>query len=258
MSSRFFLSALAAALMLSFTGAASAAVIVITQSKAAAGNVTPGDPPGFPVILSQPGAYRLDSNLTVPAGKNGLHVTSNYVDIDMNGFRLWGWNAAGDTRVANNGVYSGFGFGTVRNGAISGFKLDGIHLEGVSSGGWAMEDLKIFGNGEGGIDAFDSDYHRLSRNSILRNNHDGITCGRFCLVEESVIVENRGDGIRLVSGTIIGNSLFSNDNFAIRDNTAPGDTGVGNNTLVGNNGLGVQQADGVVPLDPNACAGSSC
>jgi hypothetical protein len=37
-------------------------VILIDQNKALAGNVTPGDTPGFPVIISQPGSYRLDSN----------------------------------------------------------------------------------------------------------------------------------------------------------------------------------------------------
>src|SRR5689334_20252335 len=82
----------------SFTPA-SAAVVIITQAKANAGGVTTGDAPGFPVTLSQPGAYRLDSNLTVPANKNGIVVTSHYVDIDMNGFVLLGANASG-TKVA--------------------------------------------------------------------------------------------------------------------------------------------------------------
>ena len=33
-------------------------VILIDQNKALAGNVTPGDTPGFPVTISLPGSYR--------------------------------------------------------------------------------------------------------------------------------------------------------------------------------------------------------
>ena len=34
-------------------------VVLIDQNHALAGNITPGDGPGFPVTLSQPGSYRL-------------------------------------------------------------------------------------------------------------------------------------------------------------------------------------------------------
>ncbi|NWG73776.1 MAG: hypothetical protein HXY24_04090 [Rubrivivax sp.] len=37
--------------------------ILITQAKALAGNVTPGDAPGFPVTISQPGKYKLAGHL---------------------------------------------------------------------------------------------------------------------------------------------------------------------------------------------------
>jgi len=94
--------------------------IIITQAKANAGNVTPGDAAGFPVTLSLPGAYVLGSNLTVSANKTGLSVTSHNVDIDMNGFRLHG---AG---VASYGVVSIRGESHIHGGVISSFKLDGI------------------------------------------------------------------------------------------------------------------------------------
>ena len=38
-------------------------VTLIDQNKALAGSVTPGDTPGFPVTISQPGSYRLSGNL---------------------------------------------------------------------------------------------------------------------------------------------------------------------------------------------------
>jgi len=43
-------------------------VVLINQSVALSGNVTPGDTPGFPVTISAPGSYRLSSNLIVPDG----------------------------------------------------------------------------------------------------------------------------------------------------------------------------------------------
>jgi hypothetical protein len=73
---------LLAALMLLPAEPVSAAVILITQTRALNDGI-PGDAPGFPVTLSFPGAYRFDTNLTVPADKNGIVVTSHNVDIDM-------------------------------------------------------------------------------------------------------------------------------------------------------------------------------
>lgn len=61
--------ALAAAILLAPAGQALAAegVIQINQARALAGGVTPGDEPGFPVTISQPGSYRLTGNLTTAA-----------------------------------------------------------------------------------------------------------------------------------------------------------------------------------------------
>ena len=61
--------ALATALMVTMSGAhgadatATDGVVLIDQARALAGNVTPGDAPGFPVTISEPGSYRLASDL---------------------------------------------------------------------------------------------------------------------------------------------------------------------------------------------------
>ena len=254
MSSRFFAAALLAAFAASFASPVSAAVIVITQAKAAAGNVTPGDPPGFPVILSQPGSYRFNSNLTVPAGRNGLHVTSHYVNIDMNGFRLWGWNAAGDTRVANNGVYSSFGTGSIRNGTITGFRFDGVSLVGGSSG-WTVENMNIQANGDDGIDS-EGFYSRYLNNTVTLNGDIGITCGYFCHAEGNSSSDNGWIGIYMYSGTALGNTVFSNVSHGLYE-ALPSDMGFGNNTIVDNNG-GAAQVSGGIALHPNACAPTAC
>ena len=64
-----------------------AGVITIDQAKAEAGGVTPGDAPGFPVTISQPGSYQLTSNLAVGEMQvHGILVTSDHVTLNLNGF----------------------------------------------------------------------------------------------------------------------------------------------------------------------------
>ena len=234
--------------------AASAAVITITQAKANAGGVTPGDAPGFPVTLSLPGAYQFDTNLTVPANRNGILVTSHYVDIDMNGFLLLGANAAG-TKVAFHGVVSGYGDGHIHDGIIAAFKGDGIVLVAApNSNAWVVEDMQIVSNDGFGIHANTSHYLRVSNNVILVNGKSGVLCAEYCHVEGNTIADNGDSGVTLVSGTVLGNSIFSNVLAGIFDGGAV-DVGYGNNTLSGNGGATDQVFAGV-PMHPNACVPS--
>src|SRR3982750_97221 len=82
--------AMATATVLCVSEAASAidGVILIDQNKALAGNVTPGDAPGFPVTITQPGSYRLAGNLVAPLNQMVILVAANNVVIDLNGFNV--------------------------------------------------------------------------------------------------------------------------------------------------------------------------
>jgi hypothetical protein len=64
--------------------------ILINQGKALAGNVTPGEAPGFPVTLSRLGAYGLTGGLQVPPNKDGIAIAAESVTLDVNGFQLTG------------------------------------------------------------------------------------------------------------------------------------------------------------------------
>ena len=79
------------------------AQVVITQAKAIAGGVTPGDAAGFPVTLSRKGSYRLQSNLNPPAGKDGIQIKSHDLTIDFNGFVMDGVQLA-RTGIRGNGA----------------------------------------------------------------------------------------------------------------------------------------------------------
>ena len=95
-------------------------VVLFNQADALAGNVTPGDAPGFPVTLSAIGVYRLSGNLLPTAGTDGIDVTAPDVTIDMFGFRLAGAGAA------LNGINGHQRALTVLNGTIRGFTASGI------------------------------------------------------------------------------------------------------------------------------------
>ena len=225
--------------------------IIITQAKANAGNVTPGDAAGFPVTLTLPGAYVLGSNLNPPAAKIGIQVTSHNVDIDMNGFRLNGSN------VAYHGVASGYGESRIHDGIITSFKFDGIVLAGVGTNSWVVENMQIVNNGRDGISANDGYYSRFLNNSVLQNDRYGIICGYFCHADGNNVSDNGLHGIALRSGTVLGNTIFSNFFYGILDSAGSSDTGFGNNTIVDNNAGGIQ-VSGVLSLHPNRCLPTAC
>lgn len=93
-------------------------VILIDQNKALAGNVTPGDTPGFPVTITAPGSYRLAGNLTVPVGGDGIAIAADGVTVDLNGFSIIG----SSSRYGIHGVTDHRRI-TVRNGHVTGFGL---------------------------------------------------------------------------------------------------------------------------------------
>jgi len=246
----------AASTLLSAAPASAQGEIVITQAKANAGNVTPGDTPGFPVTLSLPGAYVLGSNLQVPAGQFGIYVRSHNVDIDMNGFRLSGANSSG-APVGTYGLYSPFGQSRIHDGTITQFRNDGLRLTG-NVNAWTIENMQIVENLGAGIYAPASAYARFINSSVIANGADGILCGHYCHVEGSTVSGNGGYGILLGDGTVLGSTLFSNRFYGVYDYATPGDdTGIGNNTISGNNG-GSQQTYNTAPLFPNVCVPDSC
>jgi hypothetical protein len=65
--------------------------VLIDQPHALAGNITPGDAPGFPVTISEPGNYRLTGNLTVPdANTTAIDIKADDVTLDLKGFGIIG------------------------------------------------------------------------------------------------------------------------------------------------------------------------
>jgi hypothetical protein len=105
--------------------APASAEILITQQKALAGNVSPGDLPGFPITLSRAGVYSLAGNLAAPAGKDGIVITDGDVSLDLNGFFMHGTGG-----VAKNGITGSVRNVTIRNGTLIDFGENGINGQG--------------------------------------------------------------------------------------------------------------------------------
>lgn len=243
--------------------------IVITQAKAVAGNVTPGDTAGFPITISQPGAYVLQSNLSVPGGKWGFDIRANNVDIDMNGFLLTGGG------VGDYGVVTGYGESRIHGGVISQFKGSGMYIRGNA---WMIDDMQIVRNGGKGIDATGASAIAVNRSLISANNQDGaitgnngsfrdntfsnnnafaISCNDDCHAQGNIIARNLS-GIQFVSGMILGNTISFNTNIGLYDLAGSQDTGFADNMLIGNNANGMTQTLYVLAVHPNTCVGKPC
>ncbi len=160
-------------------------VVLINQSNALAGNVTPGDAPGFPITISTPGSYRLSSRLTAPKSTPGIVITANNVSLDLNGFLLVG-NALGGEGI------SGISAGTktrisIRHGFVAGFSF-GINLFNVTTA--TVENMNVETTGNGAV--------YTGTGSLVRGNIFGgtpsfqITCP--CVVVDNVFLSPGNNG----------------------------------------------------------------
>ena len=217
--------------------------ILLTQAKALAGNVTPGDPPGFPIVLTQPGKYQFAGNIHPPANTVGIQVGSYNVTIDLNGFQLHG------STVALFGVAGATDGVTVENGTIEGFKYDGIYPTGKF---WIVRNMRIVKNARNGVGHANVDHLTVLDSMISLNGGGGVFCDFFCHVEGNNISENNGIGVLITNGSVLGNSIMQNAGVGL---TAYAAAGYGNNTIGLNNSTGVQISGGAA-IHPNHCYGT--
>lgn len=194
------------------------AQVTIDQNRAMAGGITPGDTPGFPISITQPGSYKLMSNLTVPANTNGIEISVDNVTIDLNGFTLSGpvnCSGSGGAQMVCD-VASGYGitYGapagnskrgwTVRNGTVTGFGKNGVEL---GEGGLA-EALRVMGVGGHGILVGQNSV--VGNSEFLRNGGRGIYSGLSgVLIHHVTASENRYGGIFTINGSTVQNAVAS-------------------------------------------------
>jgi hypothetical protein len=207
-------------------------VVLIDQNRALAGNVTPGDAPGFPVTLSQPGSYRLSGNLTVPHNLDGILIATDHVTLDLNGFTI----AGGGNK---NGVFNGFvgRLGTVvRNGTVTNFD-NGVFLK-ENDGDLAsseIQQIKALKNLALGILAGANSI--VVGNTAIGNDFFGIGAGSHSIVRDNISTGN-STGLALVGNVVAsGNNAFGNS-FAGVVTTCP-------SVFIGNGFVGLVVQDGI-------------
>jgi hypothetical protein len=219
-------------------------VILIDQNKALAGNVTPGDAPGYPVTISLPGSYRLGGNLTTPdANTTAIEISVNNVTLDLNGFTISGPGAIGTGTGVD--AYTRCGFPgcsgiTITNGTIQGMGGGAIF---AGENAW-VERIRALGNFDGGflpIIILVNPNSTVTRSVASGNQGTGfmevIAAGGGSTVTNNVVNSNVGGSLCAICGgdtTVSGNTVWGNKGI---DPTFPGVSGIsslGGSTISGN------------------------
>jgi hypothetical protein len=209
---------------------------------------TPISAAGFNVAA--PGSYYLTSNITAPAGADGIVVTAGSVTIDLNGFALIGQGTSGTPAgIDVQGTQTSI---CVKNGTITGFSGGGIRGDISSS---RFEKLIVNGNGVVGISISDNSE---VRDCVITHTGRGIQMGSGCSVVQSIVSANSGSGIVGVdqitvdSCTVAANSLEGVfvryaalvRNCSVRGNGSLGIDFSGGSQIIGN----IVDANGTVGL----------
>lgn len=252
------------------------ATLTLFDAGAMAGELTP--PPGpiaatdatllneqwttLPYTITQPGLYRLTSNLTGVAGQPGIIVASSHVTIDLNGFALSGAGVGTHAIQPGNG---GFQALTVMNGHIANWNRNGITMsvfmeDGVTGGiGRArIEGVIVTQCGHTGISA--------TTNSLIKNcvvsecGIDGVSIGILGgVIEDCTIYNNASNGISTSEGVLVARCTIYNNgevgislsnsgqlvrDCVVRNNQAGGIVASSGATIVGcsvmnNSGFGI-------------------
>jgi hypothetical protein len=213
-------------------------VVLISQSTVTAAG-------GFPFKITQPGSYKLTTNLVVPADKGGIIVAAQDVTLDLNGFGITGavlCDVQGITcaplparetigieaviGVVNGQANNIFGV-NIKNGHVRGFTI------GISTFGGIVEEITAQGNLRVGVQGFNT---VVRRNDVSRNHGSGIECNQ-CIVRDNMAAFNQGNQFTLVFGGV----------FA--GNTAVTQSGTG---------LGVDITNDVTSDNNNSCNRFRC
>ena len=256
------------------TAYATDGVIEINHARALAGGVTPGDTPGYPVTITQPGSYRLTSNLTQPDINTDLVViAADGVTLDLNGFSLSGSNTCTWTGATFSCTTSGAGTGVLGTGAgvrvsandawIHGGSIRGVGGDGVRSAthGFRVDHMTIADCGDKGISNISpaDDFAAVTtiEHVVVRNNSLGVYVPHnVTAVRLSAFSANGGGGVWIDKGIVLGN-VFSQNNVASNGLTTTSSAASSQNYFIDANG-GNNNNAASVPANSNLCGSAPC
>ncbi|GGC02484.1 right-handed parallel beta-helix repeat-containing protein [Pseudoduganella buxea] len=252
------LATLAALGMAAFSPGAGAVdgVVLITQARALAGGVTPADLPGFPVTISEPGSYRLASDLRVATPNiPAVDLRANYVELDLNGFTIFGPGKGFGTAAGIEGHPGGGTTGAaviVKNGFVRDMGGHGISIDS----GATIDHVSSSNNGVDGMILTTG--ARITNCEANDNGRHGfrILIGQIIHSHAGV---NGASGIYIEYGSslVSDNVLVFNREWGIFGNPAGlgGPSGYKGN-VIASSGAGAA-GGALVELGPNLCHGST-
>jgi hypothetical protein len=216
---------------------------------------------GFPVVITQPGSYILQANLTPPTNIDAIDISSGNVTIDLNGFSIIGSASASNVWaistvqtgiVVKNGILSGLGLGLGQNALVEDISVlnctstisiavgsnsivlrsqvvggphRGIVCSGSSVGNNCLfSDDTVSGTGSNGIECFGQGCN-VVKSTASDNTAHGLSCdGAGCSFIDNVSNSNGGSGIATLDGTSAasGNVFNGNTNTPIVGATSLG------------------------------------
>ncbi|MBW2383269.1 MAG: right-handed parallel beta-helix repeat-containing protein [Deltaproteobacteria bacterium] len=226
-------------------------VIAINQAVAVHGGATPGDTPGFPVTISQPGSYRLVGNLVVGSDAHVIEITSDHVSLDLAGFSVVGFGSGSSSGIHIPDSHTDV---EIRNGSVRDAGNSGIRSSDCS--GCRIIDVRASGNGWAGV-LLSGQGGLIQGCTAISNGNAGLYATDGSTFIENVTYANTFIGIFhwAQGGTIVGNTSYSNSNKGISARGG-GNSIIRANSSYGNSGVGIDAQLGSSVLD-NAVAGNS-
>lgn len=242
----------------------------------------PGDNPGFPVTLANPGSYRLTSNLDVralstPENRTALAITASLVSLDLNNFSILGPVSCTGTPVTSCTPSGGSGSGIILSTTINEVRISNGTIRGMGSAGIFCNEACIVrgmtltengGNGfghnnraaviegnvirrNGGNGIFANG--QIVNNIVQGNGGVGIFSNPSSRIVGNQVLSNGGNGIRIPSGLVLDNIISLNGGVGIDFASI---SGYGRNVISGNAG-GAMSGTGFA-LDANLCDTTAC
>ncbi len=234
-----------------FTAPAAAVdgVLEINQTCAVGTGCFAGDSAGFPVLITEPGSYRLTSNLEVPnANTTAIDINASETTVDLNGFSIRGPVSCNPINCNTTGTGHGIDGSnqsnvTVSNGTVRGMGGLGVLLSGQ---GAHVERIQAMSNGSTGISTGSAS--TVTASTAILNGATGISASTASVVSRSTA---RANGIVLGSNGIFASNYSSIIGCTSRSNKGHGfrtgrGVSVSQSAASENDGDGFNTSEGVV------------
>ena len=231
---------LLALLALSSPALGAEGVVEINQTCAVQTGCVEGDDPGYPVVLTASGSYRLTGDLqNVNTLVNAIEIDASNVVLDLGGFTVGSCSTACPVGGTGSGIEAILQENVeVRDGSVVGFPGSGILL-GTRGVARSLRSLDNAGTGIAGQQG-----SLITGCHAVDNGGFGITVGGLGTRVTNNVVSGNGAGI----GTADGGSVTDN---VVTQNVGAGILGVGSalvrgNVVRANGGDGINVRSGLI------------